>query len=376
MRIALFTGNYHHVADGVALTLNRLVRFLEERGHTVLVFAPVVAEPAIRDHAGRMVPVPSFPMPGRPEYRIPWGLDPHGYEELRRFDPDLIHLATPDTSGIQAILWAMPRRIPLVASFHTYFTSYMGYYNLGWTVPLIWRMMKWFYGRCEAVFVPSESMMDTLREQGIDQNLKLWARGVDTDRFSPDKRNLAWRRLLGFADDDVVVTFVSRLVWEKDLDSVAKVFNALHDRCPKVKTLVVGEGPAGPRLQGMMPHTLFAGFFGGDDLAQAYASSDVFFFPSTTETFGNVTLEALASGLPSVVADAPGGKSLVRHRETGYIVTAFDVPEYTRVIGGLVENHALRARMSAAARASAFDYTWERINGGLLAEYERIVGGR
>lgn len=372
MRIALATGNYHHVADGVALTLNRLVRYLLDNGHDVLVLAPEIENPPIQ-HIGNMVAVPSFKMPGRPEYRITWGMGPSAYEALKEFKPDLIHLATPDMAAIQLIFWAKPREIPVVASYHTHFTSYMGYYRLEWTIPLIWMLMRWFYGSARSVFVPSTSMAETLATYGIDQNIKIWARGVDTIRFAPDKRNAAWRRVLGVADEDVLVTFVSRLVWEKDLESVIETYQKLHAECPRVKTMIIGDGPAIHDLKSALPDTIFAGFLSGDDLAMGYASSDVFLFPSTTETFGNVTLEALACGLPAIVANATGNRSLVTHGETGYLIPPRDVNEFARMIRFLVEDDATRKRMSANARNFALGFTWDAIMGGLVSEYERVL---
>lgn len=372
MRIALATGNYHHVPDGVALTLNRLVGYLLDQGHEVLVFAPEVPDPPI-NHVGRLVGVPSFPMPGRNEYRITWGMGPKGYEALREFKPDLIHLATPDMAAIQLIFWAKTRNIPVVASYHTHFTSYMGYYRLEWTVPLIWALFRWFYGTAKAVYVPSQSMADVLAGYGIDKNIHIWGRGVETDLYTPEKRNMAWRRVLGVADTDVLVTFVSRLVWEKDLESVIQTFTRLHAECPRVKTMIIGDGPAMHDLKSALPDTLFAGFLGGEDLAQGYASSDVFMFPSTTETFGNVTLEALACGLPAVVANASGNRSLVTNNRNGFLIPPYDVDEYVRMIKLLVNDDAKRADMSRQAREFAMGCTWESINGGLLANYEDVV---
>lgn len=372
MRIALATGNYHHVPDGVALTLNRLVAYLLDNGHEVLVFAPEVPDPPIK-HVGRMVAVPSFPMPGRNEYRITWGLGPAGYDAIREFKPDLIHLATPDMAAVQLIFWAKTRNIPVVASYHTHFTSYMGYYRLEWTVPLIWALFRWFYGSTRAVYVPSQSMADVLEGYGIDKNIQIWARGVETDLYSPEKRNLAWRRVLGVADTDVLITFVSRLVWEKDLESVIQTFTRLHSDCPRVKTMIIGDGPAMHDLRSALPQTVFAGYLSGEDLAQGYASSDVFLFPSTTETFGNVTLEALACGLPAVVANASGNRSLVTNNRNGFLIPPYDVTEYVRLIKLLVNDDAKRADMSRQARTFAMGFTWETINGGLLSSYEDVV---
>lgn len=372
MRIVLTTGNYVHVPDGVSLTLNRLVRFLIGKGHEVMVLAPVIPDAPIK-HAGTLVKVPSFQMPGRPEYQISLPFGPDVYEEVRRFKPDLIHVATPDFPGLQMILWAKLHGLPVAASYHTHFASYMDYYKLGWTIPFVWAVQRWVYGAADAVYVPSESMADYLKGYGIDRNIRIWARGVDLDLFNPAKRDLDWRRSIGVKDDEVLVTFVSRLVWEKDLDSVIKTFRNLHAAEPRIKTLIVGVGPELRPTSNALPDTHFAGYLKGEALAKAYASSDVFLFPSTTETFGNVTLEALASGLPAVVAIATGNRSLVRDEWNGHLVTPRDVPEFTRVILELARNIAERERMSENARAFAAGFTWESINQGLLDDYHRLL---
>lgn len=372
MRIVLTTGNYVHVPDGVSLTLNRLVGFLQGKGHEVMILAPVIPDPPIR-HNGTLVRVPSFRMPGRPEYQISLPFGPDVYEEVRRFKPDLVHVATPDFPGLQMILWAKLHGLPVASSYHTHFASYMGYYRLGWTIPLVWAIQRWIYGAADAVYVPSESMAEYLQGYGIDRNIRIWARGVDLDLFNPAKRDLEWRRSIGVKDDEVLVSFVSRLVWEKDLDSVIKTFRRLHESDPKIRTLIVGEGPEMNPTRNALPDTHFAGYLKGADLARAYASSDVFLFPSTTETFGNVTLEALASGVPSVVANATGNRSLVRDEWNGYLVTPRDVPEFTRVILELAGNDAKRREMALHARAFAAGFTWDAINQGLLDDYRRLL---
>ena len=372
MRIVLTTGNYVHVPDGVSLTLNRLVGFLQRKGHEVLVLAPVIPNPPIR-HTGTLRQVPSFRMPGRPEYQISLPFGPDLYEEVRRFNPDLVHVATPDFPGLQMILWAKLHGRPVAASYHTHFASYMDYYRLGWTVPIVWAIQRWIYGAADAVYVPSESMADDLKGYGIDRNIRIWARGVELDLFHPGKRDLDWRRSIGVQDDEVLVTFVSRLVWEKDLDSLIKTFRNLHAADPRIRTLVVGEGPEWQTTRNALPDTRFTGYLKGDALARAYASSDVFLFPSTTETFGNVTLEALASGLPSVVAHATGNRSLVRDDWNGCLVTPRDVPEFTRVILDLARDADKRARMAANARSFATAFNWDVINQGLLDDYHRLL---
>lgn len=368
-RVALFTGNYNHIRDGVSLTLNRLVGFLEDAGVEVLIFSPTVDNPALH-HRGRLVSVPSLSMPGRPEYRITVAFTKEVKIELEHFNPDIVHIATPDLLGFKALQWAKRKNIVIVASYHTHFPGYLKYYKLHFLESLGWRYLRWFYSFCTHVYVPTPSMIQTLNENGIYGDLRIWERGVDTDLFSPAKRDEAWRLKQGFDEDDIVVTFVSRLVWEKNLEIFSDAIRAMTGKSLKVKALVVGEGPAMPRLRKLLPGAVYTGFLSGDELAIAYASSDIFFFPSDTETFGNVTLEAMASGLPCVVADAVGSKSLVDHGENGYLISIPGLEEFILVLTELAENRELRIKMGESSREKSKKYTWDQINQKLLSYYK------
>lgn len=178
---------------------------------------------------------------------------------------------------------------------------------------------------------------------------------------------------MGFSDDDVVITFVSRLVWEKNLKLFANVVNRLQNEYSFVKSMVVGDGPARNEMQEIMPDTQFAGFLTGEDLAKSYASSDIFFFPSDTETFGNVTLEAMASGLPCLVADAPGSKSLIKHGKNGFLVPVGDENEFFQHAKNLTVNKRLREELAAESRRRSAEFTWEKINAGLFKHYMEIM---
>jgi len=375
LKVALFTGNYNHIRDGVSLTLNRWVSFLLENEVEVLVFGPTVENPDV-DHNGELVEVPSKAAPGRPEYRVTTGFPDEQREKLEEFNPDLIHIATPDILGYKALKWAEKMDRPIVSSYHTHFTSYLKYYWLGLFEPLGWSYLRWFYSHCEQIYVPTLSMADELKKKGIGQNehsLYIWARGVDTDLFNPDKRSETWRTENGFSKDDVVITFVSRLVWEKNLKLYAKVVRRLEAEFGNVKSLVVGDGPAMEGMQKLLPETVFAGFLEGDDLATAYASSDIFFFPSDTETFGNVTLEAMASGLPCLVADAAGSKSLVKHGLNGFLSDVKDRERFYLCAKELVVKPQVRREMGENSSRRAGDFTWDKINKELLMNYHQVV---
>lgn len=370
--MALFTGNYNYIKDGVALTLNRLVAFLEKRGVPVLVFAPVADRPAF-ESVGELIPVPSFAIPTRKEYRIATGLPAAQRKTLEAFRPTLFHIAVPDILGYQALKLAEKWNIPAVASYHTRYDTYLRFYGLGIFEKLGQRYMKNFYNRVRRVYPPSESMAGIIRSEGLSQHVEVWARGVDSELFAPAKRDMAWRRTLGIGDDEVAISFAGRLVKEKNVAIYMRVMNMLSERGLKVKPLVIGDGPEMAAMKAGLKNGVFAGFLHGEDLARAYASSDIFFFPSESETFGNVTLEAMASGLPAVNAIASGSNSLVTEGETGHLVSARDEQGLAARLEALVKDEALRRRMGAAARARALTFSWDNILTGLLDSYAQVL---
>ena len=374
-RVALFTGAYNHIADGVSLTLNRLVDHLQRQGVEIRVFAPTVDDPPI-DHAGTLVPAPSVPLPGRSEYRFTVGITPSMREELEAFDPTLYHIATPDLLGRHALTLAHSTDTPVVASYHTHFSSYLKYYHLDLLESALWSYLRRFYRQCEHVYVPSTAIAEVLRDHGVDDGLRLWRRGVDTDRFAPGRRSMDWRRAQGIGDNEVVVAFVSRLVWEKGLDVYADVIQRLERRGVPHRSLVVGDGPAREELEERLPNTCFTGFLEGTDLARAYASSDVFLFPSDTETFGNVTLEAMASGLPTIAADAAGSRDLVAPETTGLLCPPGDRAAFAEATQRLVLDAALRREMSAAAHERAQHFTWPTILDQMNEYYDEVLARR
>jgi glycosyltransferase involved in cell wall biosynthesis len=370
--VALVTGSYNYIADGVALTLNRLVRFLQGQGVEVLVVAPV-AKAAAFPHAGEIAAAPSAPIPFRTEYRLALGLTSTLRRRLEAFDPDLIHIATPDLLGHQALAFAQASGRPAVASYHTRYEAYLKDYGLDFLKDFVSARIRRFYGGFDEVYAPSASMIEALLAEGFAPNIHLWSRGVDTVRFDPARRSSDLRARLGADEATPVIAFAGRVVREKRLDTLADVFERLAAAEIPHRALIVGEGPDRAMLQKKLPGAVFAGFLTGNDLAAAYASADIFLFPSDTETFGAVTLEAMASGLPTVCADATGSRSLVAEGETGFLAPAGDAAAFFAAVARLAVDPALRSRMGAAARARSLAFSWEAQMSGLLARYERLA---
>jgi glycosyltransferase involved in cell wall biosynthesis len=382
LRIALFSGNYNYTRDGANQALNRLVGSMLSRGAKVRVYSPKVARPAFPP-TGDLVDVPNVPMPvkGRSEYRMPTHLGARVKRDLAEFAPNVVHLASPDPSAHAALRWARGLGLPVLASVHTRFETYPRYYNMAFLEPLIVMGLRRFYNRCDALVAPSQSMIDELRAMGMHSDIGLWSRGVDRTIFSSARRDPEWRRGFGLADDDVAIVFLGRLVMEKGLDVFAETIARLRARGAPHKVLVIGDGPAREWFETNLPGGVFAGFRTGESLGQALASGDVFFNPSITETFGNVTLEAMASGLPVVAAGATGSASLVADGVTGRLVAPTgsiktDADAFAEALTPYCTDRALRAAHGAAGEARAGEYSWEAINAVVADIYVRLVEQR
>ena len=338
--------------------------------HDRLAHAVMVHDP------GDLVGLPSVAIPTRAEYRVPMGLFGKVKRDLAEFAPNVVHVSSPDPAAHRAVSWARARGLPVLASVHTRFETYPRYYNLAFMEPALEAMLRRFYRRCDALVAPSESMAQVLREQRMNYDIDIWSRGVDRDIFHPGRRDMAWRQGLGLADDEVVIGFFSRLVMEKGLDVFSDAIDELNRRGVRHRVLVVGDGPARDWFAGRLPQALFTGFLGGGELARAVASMDVLFFPSVTETFGNVTLEAMACRLPVVVSEATGSESLVDDGRSGRMIRPGAIRQFADALQGYVENAALRAEHGAAGEARSLDFSWDRINQTVADTYLRLIRQR
>ncbi|MCC2978860.1 glycosyltransferase family 4 protein [Sphingomonas sp. IC4-52] len=369
LRVALFSGNYNYTRDGANQALNLLVGHLLSRGVNVRVYSPTVAEPAF-PATGDLVDVPAIPLPGeRGEYRLARGLPAKVKRDLAAFAPNLIHVSAPDILGHRAISYARRHGIARVASLHTRFETYPRYYGLGFIEPFFERMLARFYDRVDRVLVPGPLIGDILRSWGVKTPTTIWSRGVNHGRFSPARRDPQWRRQLGIADHEVAIGFLGRLVKEKGLDVFASVTTELKRRGIAHRVLVIGEGPAREWFASQVPDAAFAGFQAGDELGRAVASMDIFFNPSVTETFGNVTLEAMAASIPVIAARASGAVGLVDDGVTGFLVEPRDIASYADALSALIKDPQRRETMGRAGNQKAAGYRWDAINEAVLNAY-------
>ena len=375
LRIALFSGNYNYTLDGANKSLNRLVGHLQDTvGAQVRVYSPTAPKPAF-EPVGELISVPSVKIPLRSDYRLALGLPGFLRRDIEAFKPDLIHLSAPDLLGSAALKFARRLKVPVVASLHTLFDTYLDYYDLGRLRPLVRGQLWKFYGACDYVMAPTEAIGDELRAQVPSTRVRTWARGVDPDLFHPGRRSEAWRLGQGFDPDRPVIVFLGRIVMEKGLAAFAEAIRLIEVAGHRPQVLIIGDGPARAWFEERLPGAAFTGFLSGEALATALASGDIFFNPSTTETFGNVNLEAMACGLAMVCADAPNTRALLRHGRNARLCA--DQPAaYGEALSELIRIPETRRRLGAAALERSAAYRWSEILDEVVEVYAEALGAR
>jgi len=373
MRIAYFTDSLPPVSDGVTRALTRLVETLPQEGVEFRLFAAQRPEASLAWRAS-VHRVNAIPLPLYPSYRIGLPIPGRMDAALREFQPDLVHVVSPTPLGLYGMERARRLGIPVVGSFHSDWVSYMRFYGLGRWEKQVWRYVRWFYNRCHTTFAPSVSMADRLRENGI-QRVGVWERGIDHHHFSPALRSESLRERAE-AQNRPLLLYVGRIAKQKNLDDLADAVDLLRERLgpDAFRLAIVGEGPYTSELKQRMPHAHFAGYVRNSALSRWYASADLFVFPSTTETFGNVVLEAFASGVPVVGADACGTKDLVEHGVNGLLARPNDPADLAHHVASLLEDPARRIAMGDAAETTALRYRWTDVTRRLLDSYRELIG--
>lgn len=264
----------------------------------------------------------------------------------------------------------------MVASYHTHFDRYLDYYRLSFTSSLIWHYMRWFHEPCTRIFAPSSDTKSDLENQGFS-NIGIWSRGVDCSLFNPNKKSGKLREKYQIKEPFIFL-YVGRMAPEKDLDILLDAMKKLPGNLNKlIHWVFVGEGPLLEEIRSKKTGNMtFTGYLSGEPLAEVFASADLFIFPSSTETFGNVVLEAAASGLPTIGARAGGVQEITRHGETGLLCNPRDSDDLAKAIGQLIADPEQLSMMGKEARRYALNQSWETIFDRLLMEYEQIVYSR
>ena len=353
MRVAIVTETYPPEINGVALTVQTLAEGLAARGHAVEVLRPRQPGPAVpsAQSAVHSVLLPGMALPRYPGLRL--GL-PAAARLRRRWQaqrPDAVYVATEGPLGDSGVRAARALGIAVATGFHTRFDHYMAHYVAAALEPVARAWLRHFHRRAQAVLVPTQALCEELRAMGLP-NARLLQRTVDTQLFAPARRDAALRAQWGVRGDEPVAVYVGRLAPEKNLDLAVRAFRAFSMRHPGARYVWVGDGPARAQLQAAHPEFVFAGVQRGEALAGHYASADAFFFPSLSETFGNVVLEAMASGLPVVAFDHAAAREHLRDGENGLRVTAGADHDFIDAAFRLGQDAALRQRLGIAARCS------------------------
>ncbi|MEM9025763.1 MAG: glycosyltransferase family 1 protein, partial [Verrucomicrobiota bacterium] len=367
MRICIVTETFPPEINGVAMTLNRIAHGLVAEGHEVLVIRPKQRDDKVSDHkhAFREVCVPGMPIPGYQS--LNFGL-PSGSKiqtVWKTWQPQVVYIATEGPLGFSAIRAAERLNIPTTSGFHTNFNQYMADYNLPFLKDVAGGYLKWFHNRTLATFAPSPDTIRELEALGL-LNLRLLGRGVDTQLFSPDRRSAELRASWGASPDTPVAIYVSRMAAEKNLPLAIEAMTHLKQRDPRTKCVFVGDGPERENMIRRYPDFIFAGMRRDEDLATHYASADLFIFPSTSETFGNVVTEALASGLVTIAFDYAAPKLYIRNGENGHVVPFADEAEFVNTCHYALSQRDNWEHWRTAARETSLGLSWKHIIEGFV----------
>lgn len=363
LRIALITETYPPEINGVAMTLGRMVNGLSARGHRIQLIRPKQgAEDGARlDPEFEELLAKGWKLPRYEGLRFGLPAKTALVRSWTRQRPDLVHVATEGPLGWTAVSAATKLKLPVSSDFHTNFDHYSRHYGIGWMRRPVTAYLRRFHNRTACTFVPTAEMATTLLEQGY-RNIDVVARGVDTTLFSPQRRNEALRAEWGASPEDVVAISVGRLAPEKNLFLTVKAFRAIRAELPSAKLVFVGDGPMKADLMREFPDAVFAGMRINEDLAEHYASADLFLFPSLSETFGNVTLEAMASGLCAVCYRYAAAAENITDAQDGLLVECGDEEAFISAARRGVLEGSLRRLISRAARERALTLDWEAVN--------------
>lgn len=379
MRVAIITENFLPKLDGVTRTLARLLEHLQTTGHQALLLGP---ESGMEQYAGaEVVGTAGVPFPFYPELKFNF-FRPLFVRRLQEFRPDIIHVVDPVILGATGLAAARLFHTPIISSYHTNLAAYCSHFGFTALTKPMWLYNRFIHNQCTLTFCPSQSTATMLREQGFER-LRIWPRGVDTALFTPERRSqdvrAAWLKEREQPENKHILLYVGRVSWEKNLRLLMQAYRGMdHERCHLV---IVGDGPASAEIQQELhdvPVT-FTGYLSGEALATAYASADLFAFPSYTETFGQVVLEAMASGLPVVGLLSDGVCDLIEGGYTGLLLDIRQktieqqVEMYRLYLERLVQDQHLRHTMGQAVLEQAYRRTWYEAMECLVRGYQEVI---
>ena len=378
LRVAVITETYPPEVNGVAITIGHMVRVLRKRKHHIQLIRPRQhkQDAATQDDGYEEVLLAGMPIPGYPELKV--GLPAKGalLRLWRQQRPDIVHIATEGPLGWTALTAARKLGIPVSTDFHTNFHSYTKHYGIGLLKKPMAAYLRHLHNKADCTMVPTSALQHEL-EASRYENVLVVPRGVDTRLFHPAKRSAALRSEWGVDDDTPVVMLVSRLAPEKNLPVVIRAFEEMRTIEPRCKLVIVGDGPARAELERKQhPNVIFAGMRKQEDLAAHYASGDIFLYPSITETYGNVTVEAMSSGLATIAYDYAAAHKHIRHDVNGLLVPYDDTASFIAQAKALVGDSARILRLRTEARMTVESPTWEDVAGQLETVLVNLVSAQ
>ncbi|MEV4990381.1 glycosyltransferase family 4 protein [Pseudarthrobacter sp. LMD1-1-1.1] len=370
MRIAIVAESFLPLMNGVTHSILRVLDHLQERGDEVLVIAPSGhdGEAAGRVKGAEVHRLPAVPLAGYTNVRVALGGVYRVKRILAEYAPDVVHLASPFVLGWRAAQAAHQLGIPTVAIYQTEVPSYAARYGVPFLENWAWNRVENIHLLSSRTLVPSTFALNQVRGRGIPR-VRMWRRGVDTARFSPAKRDDGWRASVA-PGGERIIGYVGRLAVEKQVEDLAALAGI-----PNTRLVVVGDGPQRAALEAALPRAVFTGFLGGDDLARAVASFDLFVHPGEFETFCQTIQEAMASGVPVVATGRGGPLDLVENSRTGWLYEPGDLSAMRARVQDLVGDDAKRRAFAAAAHASVQDRTWPALCTELVQHYADVIAG-
>jgi glycosyltransferase involved in cell wall biosynthesis len=361
LRIALFSEVYWPMVSGVGVTLLRLTDALQARGHAVRVYTATYPLPPGERNRPEVHRSPSIPLFLYPDVQWAFPRMRDVVEDLAGFRPDVVHVATEFSLGLAGVKASRQLQLPVIASAHTDYDQYAARYGVPWALKAGWHYLRWFYSQAHRVLCPSRIYEEHLHSRGVIHT-GLWSRGVDPDVFSPRFRHVGYRERFGVGAGDLLVTYIGRLAREKNLDLLLDAWDAIVPERGSAQLVLVGQGPLEDEIRRReIPGVHVTGLLHGRELAQAYASADLFVFPSTTETFGNSLLEAMGSGLPPLVAASGGVLEFSEHGENAWLVEPDSAQAIAEGLLRLMQDEALRRRLARGALRAAKLRDWNAV---------------
>ena len=368
MRIAFFTDTFYPQINGVTNTFSYLSNYLYLNNIEHIFFAP---DYEVEQYEKSKIPVIRFKgiaPPIYPECRLAFPHFGKVLESLNAFQPDVVHIATEQGVGFSGLRAARELNLPIVMSYHTNYDKYLDFYNLNYLDKALWTYLKWFHSFAEVNLCPSVNTLQELKQRGFS-GLDIWSRGIDLNRFSPDYYSKSVRTKFG-GSDKTIFLYVGRIAKEKGLDTLVESIRVVNEKHKdKILFVFTGDGPYLEELSSLkIPNTVFTGAKQGKELAEIYASSDVFVFPSGSETFGNVMLEAMASGLPGICVNSGGVIDFAVHKENAFVCNYRDVSSLAHAMVKMLDPE-LREKIRHGAIETAKQKSWGSVFDGLMAHY-------